>query len=221
MPKRRTALVTGASRGIGKAIADRLAREAGVKVLTPGRRELDLASPASVTRWLAQAPPVDILVNNAGINLLRRVEEIDAPSLRAMLAVNLEAPLQLAAGLAPGMKKRGWGRIVNLSSIWALSSKEHRTLYSMTKAGLNGVTKGLSKELGPHGVLVNSVCPGFVDTELTRRNLGPAERARLAKAVPLRRFARPAEVAELVAWLCSERNSYLTGQAVVIDGGFL
>lgn len=221
MARLKTALVTGASRGIGKAIARRLAARPGLRVLRPTRAELDLADEASVERWLRKAPRVDILVNNAGINLLRSVEAIDGAAIRSMLGVNLAGPLRLAAGLAPGMARRRWGRIVNISSIWGISSKEKRTLYSTAKAGLNGLTRGLAKELGPCGVLVNSVCPGYVDTEMTRRNVPAVERARLAKAIPLRRFAKPAEVATLVDWLCSEQNSYLTGQSLVIDGGFL
>jgi 3-oxoacyl-[acyl-carrier protein] reductase len=221
MPRIRTVLVTGASRGIGKAIAARLGRERGLRVLAPTRRELDLASLESLRAWLAGAPAVDILVNNAGINILKDLEAIDPGSLQAMLSVNVTAPVLLAAGLAAGMKRRRWGRIINISSIWGLSSRERRSLYSVTKFGLNGLTKALSKELGPWNILVNSVCPGFVDTELTRRNLSPAERKRLAKAVPLRRFAQAREIAEVVAFLASDANSYLTGQCLAVDGGFL
>lgn len=219
MAPRRTALVTGASRGIGKAIAERLSRT--LRVLRPSREELDLASEASVRTYLAQTGRVDVLVNNAGINLLRSAEEIDEAALNSMLAVNLSAPLRLAVGFAAGMKKRRWGRIINISSIWGLSSKDRRTLYSVTKFGLNGLTKALSKELGPQNVLVNSVCPGYVDTDLTRRNLPASERARLAKAIPLRRFAKPSEIAEVVAFLASESNTYLTGQCLAVDGGVL
>ncbi len=215
----RTALVTGASRGIGAAIARRLSRD--MRVLSPGRSELDLASPASIDAYLKTAPGVDVLVNNAGINLLRRVEDIEASALEAMLAVNLRGPLLLAAGLAAGMRRRRRGRIVNISSIWGVSSRERRALYSMTKFGLNGLTKALSKELGPDGILVNSVCPGYVDTDLTRRNVPERERAALARTVPLRRFARPAEIAEVVAFLSSDANTYLTGQCLVVDGGLL
>lgn len=221
MAVQRIALVTGASRGLGKAIAARLRQQAGVKVLAPSRAELDLADEASVARWLQAAPRVDILVNNAGINLLRRAEEVDEDGLTAMLTVNLRSPLRLATALGTQMARRKWGRIVNISSIWAHSSKERRTLYSATKAGLDGMTRGLAKELGPRGVLVNSVCPGFMDTELTRRNLSAAERKRLAAAVPLRRFGKAPEVAELVAWLCGPSNTYMTGQSLILDGGFL
>jgi 3-oxoacyl-[acyl-carrier protein] reductase len=220
MALRRTALVTGASRGIGKAIAGRLAAR-GMRVLRPGRSELNLASPASVRAWLAVPRQVDVLVNNAGINILKDLDEIDEASLQAMLAVNLNAPLALAAGLSKGMKKRRWGRIINISSIWGVSSRERRALYSMTKFGLNGLTKALSKELGPHRILANSVCPGYVDTEMTRRNLPAAERARLAKTVPLRRFAKAPEIAEVVAFLASEANTYITGQCLLVDGGLL
>jgi 3-oxoacyl-[acyl-carrier protein] reductase len=218
--KGRTALVTGASRGIGAAIAARL-REGGAKVLTPTRSEMDLSSEPSIDAYVSSLKePVDVLVNNAGINMLGGAGEIPAGQFAQVLQTNLVGPLRLAGALAAGMKARRYGRIVNLSSIWSVVTRERRVTYSASKAAINGLTRALALELAPHGVLVNAVAPGYVDTELTRRNNSEQDLKAIAEAVPLGRLADPKELAECVAFLCSERNSYLTGQVLVVDGGY-
>jgi len=214
-------LLTGASRGIGQAIAERLRQDRSFNLICPSHNELDLASRDSIKRFLKQAPSIDIIINNAGINLLKSLEEIDDESIDKTLSVNLVAPLKLVSGLVGHMKKNNWGRIVNISSIWGLASKEHRALYSMTKFGINGLTKSMAEELGPHGILVNSVCPGYVNTEMTQRNVPEAEQAKIKSTIPLRRFAEPAEIANFIRFLISEENTYITGQLLLIDGGFL
>lgn len=221
MPTQKIALVTGGSRGIGAAIAAELRRRE-VKVLTPSRQELDLASPESVERFVVEhgKTRVDILVNNAGINVINPLEAISESSWREMYEVNLHAPFRLIQAVAPGMKSRGWGRVVNVSSVWSLVTREKRAVYSAMKSGLNGLTRTVAVELGPSGVLVNAVCPGYVETEMTGQNNSPAEVARIAAAIPLRRLAQPEEIARYVGFLCSEENTYITGQMLVIDGGF-
>ncbi|MDP2848438.1 MAG: SDR family NAD(P)-dependent oxidoreductase [Humidesulfovibrio sp.] len=216
----RTALVTGASRGIGLAIADRF-EALGATVLRPSRAEMDLASGASVEAYLAALEtPVDILVNNAGINPLAGVSEFTDGDMALALSINLEAPLRLTRGLAPGMRQRGYGRILNISSIFGVVSKARRVIYSTTKAGLIGFTKAAAVELAPHGVLVNAVAPGFVDTALTRQNNSPEQIQALCVQIPQNRMATPPEIAETAAFLCSSANSYITGQTIRIDGGF-
>ena len=216
----RTALITGGARGIGCAIVE-LFREQGARVLAPSRREMDLASNDSIDRYCDSLDlPVDILVNNAGINPLASAEEFSDADLQATLQVNLVAPMRLARALSPGMAQRGYGRIVNISSIWSSVSKPRRFVYSTTKSGINGMTRALAVELAGGGVLVNAVAPGFVNTELTRQN-NPAEALRLiAGSIPAGRLAEPREIAEVVAFLCSARNSYITGQTIFADGGF-
>lgn len=214
------ALVTGASRGIGAATAQAL-REQGVDVLTPTRQELNLDDPASIQTYVqAQGGQIDILVNNAGINVLDALEDIAPDNWQRMVQVNLTAPLLLIQGLTGGMKARNWGRIVNLSSIFGVVTKERRGAYSAVKSGLNGLTRTAAVELAPHGVLVNSICPGYVETELTRANNSPEELQKIAATIPLNRLAAPEEIAHMIALLCSDANTYLTGQTLIVDGGF-
>lgn len=219
--KGRTALITGTSRGIGAAIAKRF-REAGAIVLTPGRDELDLLSAKSVDTFLDRlADPIDILVNNAGINFLSDIVQLDFKNLKDTIQVNLIAPLHLIHGLANSMKRRGYGRILNISSIFGSVTKERRVIYSSTKSGLNGMTRTAAVELAPHGILVNAIAPGYVDTELTRQNNSEEQLRLIKEAIPVHRLAQPSEIAEVAAFLCSERNSYITGQVIIVDGGFI
>lgn len=216
----RVALVTGASRGIGRAVANRL-EELGAQVLAPPRAELDLADSASVDRYLARLDqPIDILVNDAGVNKLAGLVETDDDLLRDTLEVNLIAPLRLARALAPAMAERGWGRVVNITSVWTVVAREGRVPYIVSKTGLNGLTRAMAVEFGSRGVLVNAVAPGFVMTEMTTRNNTPEQLQVIAEGVPLRRLAEPNEIAELVAFLASARNSFMTGQVLVCDGGY-
>lgn len=217
--KGRRALVTGARRGIGLAIADAF-REQGAIVLAPGRDELDLLSDGSIDRYCAALGAVDVLVNNAGINPLGSAAELTDADLGATVQVNLVAPMRLARALTPGMARRGFGRVVNVSSIWSGVAKARRFVYAATKAGVNGMTRALAVELAGSGVLVNAVAPGYVNTELTAKNNSPEELARIAETIPVRRLAEPREIAEVVAFLCSARNGYLTGQTLFVDGGF-
>jgi len=217
---KRTALITGASRGIGAAVKERLERD-GITLLTPGRKELDLLSNASIDAYLSSLDrSVDILINNAGINYLAGIEEISSDKLEAMLQVNLIAPIRLTQGIISQMKASKYGRIVNISSIFGIVSRERRLMYSATKSGLIGITKTLAIELASFNVLVNAVAPGYVMTELTRQNNTEQELEKISKTIPMGRLARPEEIAEVVVFLCSEKNSYITGQTIIVDGGF-
>lgn len=218
--KGKTALVTGAARGIGRAIAERF-KEQGALVLTPTHEVMDLSSNESIDRYCRElGRPVDILVNNGGINPLGAGVEFTDADLVATVQVNLLAPMRLARALAPGMVAGGYGRIVNISSIWSGVSKPRRFVYSTTKAGINGMTRALAVELAPAGVLVNAVAPGYVNTELTRQNNTAEALGGIALTIPVGRLAEPEEIAELVSYLCSSRNSYITGQTIFADGGF-
>lgn len=219
--QKKTILVTGASRGIGKSIAMLLRADHRLDVYTPRREELDLEVADSIETYCAGIPDLDGLVNVAGINVLGDLESLDLRTIQQMMQTNLLAPLSLIQKVVPGMKRKGGGRIVNFSSIWGVRSKERRTLYSMAKFGIEGMTRSLARELGPFGILVNAIAPGFVLTDMTRKNLSPDEQVALCNDIPLRRMAEPEEIAHLVRFLLSDENTYITGQNMVIDGGFL
>lgn len=221
MNEARTALITGASRGIGAAIAARLQDE-GLRILSPSSKALDLSSTVSIDRYLSQlTDPIDILVNNAGINRLGSIDEISGKDFEEVIQVNLLGHFRLTQGLVKGMKARRYGRIVNVSSIWSLVSRERRVTYSAAKAGLNGLTRALALELAPYHIMVNAVAPGYINTELTMKNNTPEALERIAEEIPLGRLGEPSEIAECVAFLCSPKNSYMTGQVIVLDGGYL
>lgn len=216
----RIALVTGTSRGIGAAIALTL-RESGVDVLTPSRLEMDMLDASSIERYISAAPEkIDILINNAGINTLAGLSELGQVEFEKMLQLNLVAPMMLTKLVAERMKSHSYGRVVNISSIWSVVAKERRVMYSAAKSAINGATRTLAVELAEHNILVNAVAPGYVNTELTRQNNSPEQLNAICANIPLRRLANPQEIAEIVAFLCSEKNTYLTGQVLVVDGGY-
>lgn len=219
MSKEKRALVTGASRGLGRRIAELFAKE-GFDIIAPNRSELELSDAVSVERYAARLPDIDILVNNAGENRPLPLDDITLSDLQRILTVNVTAPFLLARYAGPAMGRLSGGKIVNISSIYGLISRAHRSMYSASKAALDGMTRALAVELGPKKVLVNSVCPGFIDTDLTRQNNTEEELRLLCDSVPLRRLAIVEEIANLVYFLCSEKNTYITGQSVIIDGGF-
>ena len=216
----RTALITGSARGIGSAVAQ-LFKEQGAMILVPTRTELDLLSNDSIDRYCSELEqPVDIIVNNAGINPLGSAAEFSDTDLAETLQVNLVAPMRLVRALSPQMAQRGYGRIVNISSIWSGVAKPRRFVYATTKAGVNGMTRALAVELAASGVLVNAVAPGFTNTELTQQNNSAEAICQIAATIPAGRLAEPREIAQVVAFLCSQNNSYLTGQTIFVDGGF-
>ena len=216
----RTALVTGASRGIGAAIVQRL-RADGCNVLAPTRQEMDLESNTSIDAYLSQIKDhIDILVNDAGINRISILTDIKDQDVDDTLQINLIAPLRIIRKVAPYMQKNGFGRILNISSVWSIVSRAGRISYTMSKAALNGMTRSLAVELAPYNILVNAVAPGYVLTDLTRQNNSEAELETIRQTIPLQRLAEPQEIANIVTFLCSEQNTYLTGQTLVVDGGF-
>jgi 3-oxoacyl-[acyl-carrier protein] reductase len=217
----RTLFITGGSRGIGAATAEKF-RKNGYKVIMPSRGEMDLSSPESVKAYFKKncRLMVDCIVNNAGINPLAAVDELTDKDIFETININLTAPLMVVRALVGQMKKSKYGRIVNIGSIWGVVSKEKRTVYSMTKNGIHGLTNTLAVELGKYNILANTVCPGYTNTELTKKNISAAEAGKIEKEIPLGRFADPDEIAGLIYFLGSEQNTYITGQKIAIEGGF-
>lgn len=197
--------------------------ESGERVLVlPG----DVASSATVHSLVAQALDrfgrLDVLVNNAAAAFSTRFEQIGEEEWRRAVDVNLTAAFLCIQAALPAMKANRYGRVVNLSST---AGKSVSTLggahYTASKAGLLGLTRAAAKELGPHGITVNAVCPGLIDTELTREHATPEQLAVHARTFPVQRLGTAAEVAELISFLASERAGYITGAAIDINGGDL
>lgn len=215
------ALITGGSRGIGKAAA-KLFADRGYEVILPTRQELDLLDGNSVDRFVERMSleSIDTVVNNAGINEIDLLENVSDAQLEQMLMTDLISPIRLLRGLIPQLRKSPAGRIVNIGSVWAVVSKQGRSIYSAAKNGLHGITNALAIELSEAGILVNTVCPGFTRTELTQKNNTPEQIAQLNCQIPLGRMAEPEEIAKLIYFLGSVENTYITGQKIVIDGGY-
>ena len=214
-------LVTGGSRGIGHAVVQELSQKNNWEVIAPNRDKLDLTDFNSIIEFTKDIAPFNALVNVAGLNELRTLENIDDESLDIMLKTNLSGPLKLIQAIVPGMKAIGGGKILSFSSIWGLRSKEVRTLYSMGKFGIRGMTAALARELGPDNILLNTIAPGYVLTDMTFKNVPEEERKKICQEIPLGRMAYPEEIAKIVSFLISPENTYITGQTIVADGGFL
>ena len=230
----RRTLVTGGTRGIGAAIAQALV-EAGYEVTVTGTspdagrappgcayRYCDFSDAEALEAFAADVAKLDlgVLVNNAGVNKVGPLEHYDPVDFAKIQQVNLTAPFLLCRAVVPGMRKRKFGRIVNIASIFSLVSKAGRSAYSASKFGLLGLTRALALEVAGDNVLVNCLSPGFVETQMTRRILGEQGIADVITRIPLGRLAKPEEIARYVRFLVSEDNTYMTGQNIIADGGF-
>ncbi len=228
-----TALVTGGTRGIGRAIVEKLLAK-GVRVIATGTKEgapapggaeyrrVEFGSPP-VTRGFAEevkSLDIDILINNAGINKINEFEKISPDEFEVIQEINVRAPFYLCQAVVPAMKKKNWGRIVNITSIFGKVSKEYRASYSASKFSLDGMTCALAAEVARYGILANCVAPGVIDTELTRRVLGERGIAEIVSRIPAGRLGIPEEIAAFVVWLAGPENTYISGQNIAIDGGF-
>jgi len=219
----RTALVTGGASGLGAATAERL-RADGLTVIT-----LDLGAGADVTadvtdeaalrRVAADTGPVDVLVNSAGIvGPGKPLLETTGDEWRQVLDINVLGTVNALRVFVPGMRDRGWGRVVNMASISGKDGNPNSSIYSASKAAVIGLTKSIGKELATTGVLVNAIAPAVIATPMNAAT-APDLLAHMTSLIPMRRIGQPEEVAELVAFLCSDRVSFSTGAVYDISGG--
>ncbi len=242
----RVAIVTGAGRGIGRAISQRLA-EAGAKIAVgdihgknaqntsdalkeKGGHSLacrvDVSDERSVLSLIETTVKtfgrVDILVNNAGIMFRTRILDITSQEWERVIRVNLTGPFLCTRAVLPEMKKRKFGRIINISSSAGRSvSTLGGVHYTASKAGLLGMTRAVAKEVAPFGITVNAVCPGLIDTEMVRKTASKDELQSFLDSFPIERIGTPKEVGDLVVFLCSDKASYITGASLDINGGDL
>lgn len=219
----RIAVVTGGMSGLGAASAARLASD-GIRVLTldlaPGADfRVDVSDSAAVAATAEAIGPIDILVNSAGIiGPNKPLWEIGDAEWAATFAVNVVGTFNLCRAFVPGMRGRGWGRIVNFASIAGKDGNPNLSAYSATKAAVIALTKSLGKELATSGVLVNAIAPAVIETPMNEKT-SPEVLAYITSLIPMKRVGRADEVAELVAWLASERLSFSTGAVYDISGG--
>jgi 2-hydroxycyclohexanecarboxyl-CoA dehydrogenase len=238
----RVAVVTGAGRGIGAAIAAELAG-AGARVAvwdvdaatakeTAGRLgdralglDVDVTDRAALERGLAtveaELGPIDVLVNNAGIDTIEPFFDSEESTWERIVAVNLLGTIRCCHVIVPGMAERRWGRVVNIASDAGRVGSSGEVVYSGTKGGVIAFTKALAREVAARGVTVNCVCPGPTETALLQQVAEASERlyAGLAKAIPMRRTGQPTDIAPAVAFLASEGAGYVTGQTLSVSGG--
>ena len=240
----KTALVTGSNRGIGKAIAQKLAQNgADIIITAPVKSDaelaaneikndynvktyafelnlLDMGSIESTIKEIESHTNIDILVNNAGItkdNLFIRMKKEEWEDV---IKVNFSSLFYITQPIVKQMIKKRWGRIINISSVVGIMGNAGQTNYSATKAALIGFTKSLAKEVGSRGVTVNAVAPGFIDTPMTQ-SLPEDVKEAYKKQIPLGRFGTPDDVANAVLFLASEEASYITGEVINVNGGML
>ena len=237
----KVAMVTGSTRGIGRAIAAALVRT-GAKVAVIGRDQAkseqaaaelgggargfacDVTKQDSVEAAVAAIEKdlggIDILVNNAGVtkdNVFLRLADAD---FDIVLEANLKGAFRTIRAASRGMMKKRWGRIINVSSVVGLIGNKGQANYAASKAGLIGLTKSIARELASRGITVNAIAPGFIETDMTNA-LTPEQREALAKQIPLERLGKPEDVAAAVLFLASDGAAYITGQVLVVDGGMV
>jgi NAD(P)-dependent dehydrogenase (short-subunit alcohol dehydrogenase family) len=242
----KAALVTGGSRGLGRAMARAFA-EAGADVMVTSRHEDELkAGAAEIARGLqrrvewrvsdmtkpadvdalakdavARLGKVDILVNNAGTNIPQPIDQVTDEAWETTMALNLTSVMRLTRALVPAMRARKWGRVIHISSVLGLGGKEGRNSYCATKAALVGFARASALDLGPDGVTVNCIAPGPFLTDLPGKLLSDAQKKHFADRTALLRWGKPEEIAGPALLLASDAGSYITGSTLLVDGGCL
>lgn len=223
-------LITGAGRGIGKAIAERLSGD----IFVCGRNEerlkqfknyivCDLTVNEDLEKLGAYIVQnnIDIVINNAGEYIYSQIEDVSMAQIEHIMKTNLEAPLYLIKKAVPYMKEKKWGRIINIGSISGVMGEAGASLYSASKSGLIGATKALALELAEYGITVNTINPGWVDTDMgnTSAEEGDFSKEEILECIPQRRFVTPEEVAGMVKYLISDEAKGVTGQSINLCAG--
>jgi len=233
--KNKTVLITGGTRGIGRSLVDLfISLDANViytgcgdlqQPLSPDTiyYQVDFSVKKSIDKFVKniENKDVDILINNAGINAINPIGDFRDSDWDEIMAVNLTAPYKITKAVSGYMKANGGGKIVNISSIYGLVGKSHRAGYSASKFGIRGLTAAVAAELAEHNILVNTVAPGFTLTDLTTEILGVDGIERVSSTIPMGRLAQPEEIAKAIIFLVSDLNTYISGQTLTVDGGFV
>ena len=239
--KNKTVLITGGSRGIGAEVATHVnERNAKVIVTCTNTKNidgldnkgfknninylsLDLSSKESIKSFVSiinKEFSIDILINNAGVNKIDEITRLREKDWDWINNINLRGPYLLTKELAKKMILVKSGHIINIASIFGVVSKAKRAAYSASKWGLVGFTKAVALDLAEYNIMVNAISPGFVNTELTKKILSNEEIKEITDMIPVKRFASPEEIAKVILFLSSDYNKYLSGQNIIIDGGY-
>ncbi len=237
----KTVLITGGSRGIGRAMVELFAKNGYSVAFTYKNSENEAKSVAELTGALAlradsvierevlaavkraedEFGHIDCLINNAGVSSFSLFTDITTEEWNNMMSVNLTGAFLYARSVIPGMIRRGGGRIINISSVWGLVGSSCEVAYSTSKAALIGMTRALAKELGPSGITVNAIAPGLIDTDMNRNSLSEDDIAALIDSTPLSRIGTPRDVAETALFLAGDGASFITGEVINLSGGFV
>ena len=230
-----TALVTGATRGIGKQVADDLA-DLGAQVMITGTKEplqkmkenvhfvrADFLCDESTQDFieLISKENFDVCINNAGINRIDPFCEVKQEDWDDIIKVNLSTPFRIQQAVSGSMVKNRYGKIVNIASVWSTISTPHRASYSSSKFGLRGLTLAAAAELAKYNVLINTVSPGFILTDMTKNILGPERMEEISRQIPMHRMAETDEISRVILFVASQLNTYISGQNIIADGGFV
>jgi len=235
MLKDKVILITGSSRGIGAATA-RLAKHYGAEVILHGKTEseplkklahelgaryifCDVTAELEVKKEIDKFERIDVLINNAGINPSKTFVQLTAEDWKNIFDVNLMGTVNFSKAVIQGMQQRGHGKIINLASIKGLFYTPGKPAYASAKAAVMRLTTSMAEEFAQYNILVNAVAPGFTDTEMTKETLSPSIQAQISK-IPLKRMGQPEEIAETILFLASDKTNYITGQIIVVDGGY-
>ena len=240
------ALVTGATRGIGFSIACELLSAGADVILTGTKKEaekslleeleskkgsqsieyidVDFADEKNMNTFIdiiKRKSKIDICVNNAGITDIKNIKDVSIEDIELIHKVNLHAPFRILSVVLDIMKENKWGRVVNIGSLWSILSRKGRSMYSSSKYGLMGLTVTAALEYASDNVLVNMVSPGFVWTDLSKSTLSAKEKMEIENRIPVGKFGEPRDIANTVVFLCSDLNNYVTGQNIIVDGGYI
>ena len=233
--KKKTLLITGGLGDFGKAITKKFSQYGCDVIITTTKKEraskikkkgilyLDFNDPVSIKEFehkIKHIKKIDYLINNAGINRIDPIYNIKKKNLKEITNVNLIGPTWLTSLVSKKMKINRFGRIINISSIFGVVGKEKRSIYSITKFGLNGLTTSSALDLAKYNILINTISPGVFDTKLTRRVLKKKGIKNIKLSIPLNKLGKPESIARLCIFLCSKENDYITGQNIIIDGGY-